>query len=251
MTRRRMSILSMAVLAPLAVDVSSRDSSVTSFMVAAGGGSYAEVTRGCQGEVLSADQRRYRDMGYAVNHKFVGLVNVGVRATVLRRMVGYRDGSVMWNPNASLEGTHVGFGLGYVSNADRPNSDEFDIWPVSGHLRVGRLSRLYYSIHALEDVPLVSGGGTIRSGIGFRPGRLVDVWAGLGYGPPYDKPGFEARSAVHLNSMLDLNASGRLSSSEGRSENAGSLGLTVRLTRGPKPASPDSSRAPVSPLIDE
>jgi len=248
-----MSILSMAVLTPLAVDMpgTNEDSSVTSVMIAAGAGSYAEVSRGCHGEVLSKEQRRYRDLGFAASHGFEGPLEVGVRASLLRRMPGYEDGTVMWNPNVAVEGRHVGFGLGYVSNADQPLSDEFDIWPVSGHLRFGTLSGLHFSVHALEDVPLVSGGGTVRSGIGFRPSRAVDAWVGMGYGPPYDKPGFQLKSTVHLNSMLDLNGSARLGSSEGQSENAGSLGLTVRLTRDRKPASPDSSRAPVPPLIDE
>lgn len=243
----------MVALAPLAVDVSStnQDSSVTSLMIAAGAGSYADVSRGCQGEVLSKEQRRYRDLGFAANHGFAGPLEVGVRASVLRRMPGYEDGTVMWNPNVAVEGRHVGFGLGYVSKAGRPFSDEFDIWPVSGHLRFGSLSGVHFSVHALEDVPLVSGGGTVRSGFGFRPSRAVDAWVGVGYGPPYDKPGFQVKSAIHLNSMLDLNANGRLGGSEGQSENAGSLGLTVRLTRDRKPASLDSLRASTPPLIDE
>jgi len=248
-----MSILSMAVLAPLAVELpgTNEDSSVTSLMIAAGAGSYAEVSRGCEGQVLSKEQRRYRDLGFAASHGFEGPLEVGVRATVLRRMPGYEDDEIVWNPNVSVEGRHVGFGLGYVSNADRPVSDEFDIWPVSGHLRFGSPTKMYFSVHALEDVPLVSGGGTVRSGIGFRPSRAVDAWVGLGYGPPYDKPGFQVKSTIHLNSILDLNASGRLGRSEGQSENAGSLGLSIRLTRGPKPASNDSIGAPVPPLIDE
>ena len=246
MTRRRMSLLSMAVLAPLVVDVpgSSRDSSVTTFMIAAGGGSYAEVTRGCQGEVLTADQRRFRDMGFGVNHQVKKPLEVGVRATVLRRMSGYDDGSVLWNPYVALEGGKVGFGLGYVSNSDRPYTNEFDIWPVSGHLRIGSPERFYFSIHALEDVPLVSGGGAVRSGFGFRPIRSVDAWIGMGTPLPYDKPGVLAKTTIHVNSMLDVNATGRLGSSEGRTENAGSVGLTVRLTRyrkpGPTRALPDS-----------
>ena len=224
---------------------------MTSFMVAAGAGSYAEVSRGCEGQVLSKEQRLYRDLGFAASHRFEGPFEVGVRATVLRRMPGYEEDAVIWNPHSSVEGRHVGFGLGAVSNADRPFVDDFDIWPVSGHIRMGSLEKMYFSIHALEDVPLASGGGTVRSGIGFRPNRAVDAWVGLGYGPPYDKPGFQAKATIHVNSMLDLNANGRLGRSEGQSENAGSLGLTVRFSSGRKPPSSDSLRVPIPPLIDE
>ena len=239
----------MAVIAPLAVDVTSppRDSSVTTFMIAAGAGSYAEVSRGCSGEVLSAYQRHHRDVGFGVGHQFPGQTEVGVRATVLRRMQGYADGSVLWNPYWSVEGRSAGFGLGYVSNTDPPNVDEFHIWPVSGHLRIGSPDRFSFSVHALEDVPIASGGGAVRAGFGFRPGRAVGLWLGASSPAPYDKPGLLLKSTVRVNSMLDLNATGRLGSSEGQSENAGALGLTVRLTRDREsrptaaPAPPDSA----------
>lgn len=252
MTRRRMSVLSMAVLAPLVVDMqrTDPDSAVTSFMVAAGGGTWADVTRGCNG-VVRAEEEPYRDMGFGVNHRFGRPLEVGLRATVLRRMSGYKDGSVLWNPNFSVEGRATGFGLGYVSDTQAGYPENEDLSPVSGHLRFGSLAKTYFSLHVSEDVPLISGGGVTRLGVGFHPGRAGGVWVGIGTPAPYDKPGLAVKTTIHVNPMLDFNASGRLGSSEGKAENAGAVGLTVRLTHDRKPASraaptapPDSSGAP-------
>ena len=249
MTRRRMSILSMAVLAPLVVDMpgADPDSSVTTFMVAAGAGSYADVSRGCEGQVLSADHRRFRDLGFGANHRVAGPLEVGVRGTVLQRMPGYEDGTVLWNPNASLEWRRFGFGFGYVSNANRPYAEDFDIWPVSGHLRGGSLAGTYFSMNVLEDAPMVSGGSPIRMGLGFSPSRSVGLWLGWSGFVPYDKPGFLAKTTIHVNSVLDLNATGRLGGSEGKSETAGSVGLTLRLTRDRKPGSAGAAAATPPP----
>jgi len=247
MTRRRRAILSMAVLAPLAVDMPGThpDSSVTSFMIAAGGGTYADVARGCQGEILSADKRSYRDLGFGANHRVVGKLDVGLRATVIRRMPGHKDGSVLWNPNFSIEGRGAGFGLGYISNTTTDDPDDDDLSPVSGHLRFGSLARTYFSLHVAEDVPMISGsGGTVRLGLGVHPGRAIDLWIGMGSPVPYDKPGFVAKTTIHVNPMLDLNATGRLGSSEGKAENAGAVGVTVRFTRDRKPRSSEARTAP-------
>jgi hypothetical protein len=252
-----MSILSMAVLAPLAVDMqrTEPDSAVTSFMIAAGGGTYADVARGCQGEILSADERAFRDVGFGANHQVVGDLDLGLRATVLRRKSGYKDGSVLWNPNFSVEGRGAGFGLGIVTNTHTDYPGDDDLSPVSGHLRFGSLAKTYFSLHVSEDLPMISGsGGAVRLGLGFHPRRAVGVWLGMGTPVPYDKPGLVVKTTVHVNPMLDLNATGRLGSSEGKAENSGAVGLTVRFTRDRKPGSreartapPDPSAAPTAP----
>jgi hypothetical protein len=244
-----MSILSMAVLAPLAVDMPGThpDSSVTSFMIAAGGGTYADVTRGCQGEVLKAEGKAYRDLGFGVNHRVVGPMELGLRATVFRRMPGHKDGSVLWNPNFSIEERGAGFGLGIIPNKTPDYPEDDDLSPISGHLRFGSLAKTYFSLHVSEDVPLISGGGVARLGVGFHPTRAVDLWLGMGTPLPYDKPGLLVKSTLHMNPMLDLNATGRLGSSEGKAENAGAVGLTVRFTRDRKPGSREARTAPPDP----
>jgi hypothetical protein len=243
----------MAMLAPLMVDVAppQPDSSVTRFSVAYGGGSYAYITRGCSGEVLSTERRDFGDMGFAVSHRYAGGPGeFGLRATVFRKMPQYESGTVIWNPNAALEFRKFGFGLGYVSS---PGEDyapyyysgrEFDPLPVSGHLRFGPLRGTYFSISFLEDVPLVSGGGTVSTGGGFRVSRAVNGWFGVSWPEPFDMPGLLLKSNVHLNRSLDLNLSGRLGGSEGISESAGAIGLTLIVGSGRNAPSPESAPLP-------
>jgi hypothetical protein len=244
MTRRWLRILSMAALAPLAVDVpgEGRDSASTSFMVAVGGGSYAAVTRGCDNSVISARQRHFDDMGFAVQHDMRGPFQVGVRGTVLNRMPAYGDHALLLNPNVSFESHYVGIGAGFVTGTR--DEDDLDLWPVSGHLRLGsKRGPFHFSIHALEDVPLVSGGGAVRLGFGFRPGRDVDAWVGMSTPDPYDKAGLILKGDFHATRDLTLHLTGRLGSSESIDENAAAIGISYRFPHGGGAAPPpDSSR---------
>lgn len=230
MKRQWVSVLSIAVVAPMAVDMNARDpdSTATSLMIGAGAGSYAYVTRGCEGEVLDREQLRFRDAGMAVTHRFNGPVELGLRATMLRKMPQYEKNTVIWNPNASFEGRKVGFGLGVNLGGESKYDHDFEISPVSGHLRLGPRRTAYFSTHVFEDVPLVSGGAPVRMGLGFRGGSLMDGWLGVGFPAPSDKAGFVAKADLHLNRSLDVNLTGRLGESEGLSENAGAVGITLR-----------------------
>jgi hypothetical protein len=245
MGRGRLYFLSMAMLAPLMVDVPPQksDSSTTSFSIAYGGGSYAVVTRGCEG-VLSKEPRDFGDMGFAASHRFSGPLEVGLRATVFRNMPQYEDGTVIWNPNIALEGRKFGFGLGYIPEHSNDDSRDFDVLPMSGHLRYGPLRGTYFSISVMEDLPLVSGGGTASLGLGFRASRVVGFWVGMSTPEPYDEPGLLLKSNVHLNRSLALNLSGRLGESEGISECAGAIGLTLVLGHGRSAPSPASTPVP-------
>ncbi|MGE5175942.1 MAG: hypothetical protein ACM3JJ_06140 [Hyphomicrobiales bacterium] len=232
MVRRWLSALcSLAVVAPLAVDVRAPDpdSSATSLKVAFGAGSYAYVTRGCEGQVIDRYQRRFRDAGVEVKHRFDGPVEVGSRVHLLRRFPEYEKNTLVWNPNVSVEGGKIGFGLGVNLNRGKtPYVDrDFEISPVTGHLRLGSLRSVYFSMHVFEDVPIASGGGPVRMGLGFDVPRVMDGWVGMGTPPPYDKPGFVAKADVHVTRFLDLNFAGRLGGSEGLTENSGSVGITI------------------------
>lgn len=237
MNRRWVSALSLAVVAPLAVDgnVPDPDSSATSLVLGYGAGSYAYVTRGCEGEVIDRYQRRFQDAGGEVKHHFNGPIEAGLRANVLREMPEYEKNTVVWNPYVSMEWKGVGLGVGVNFMRDRTvryGDREFDVLPVSAHLRFGSLRSVYFSTHVFEDVPLVSGGGPVRTGLGFHVGPVVDGWAGMSLPIPYDMPGLAAKADVHVTRFLDVNLAGRLGGSEGLSENAGSLGITIRRTHG-------------------
>lgn len=233
MNRQWVSVLSIAVVAPLAVDMNARDpdSTVTSLMIAGGAGSYAYVTRGCEGQVLSREQRRFQDAGVALTHRFNGPVEAGVRATLLRKVPQYEKNTIVWNPNVSVEGRKVGLGFGVnLGGGSSYYERDFEISPVSGHIRLGSRRTAYFSTHVFEDVPIVSG-SPVRMGVGFRGGSLMDGWVGMGTPAPFDKPGLVAKADLHLSRFLDVNLTGRLGGSEGLSENAGTVGVTLRRSR--------------------
>ncbi|HEX7076798.1 MAG TPA: hypothetical protein VF363_00060 [Candidatus Eisenbacteria bacterium] len=242
MNRRWVSVLSLAVVTPLAVDVEPNrpDSSVTSFTASLGTGAYADVTRGCQGEVLSKYQRNFGDAGFAASHRFAGPFEVGARTIVIRHAPEYEKNTWVWNPNASLEWRRFGVGLGYLPGRGDYEDRDFALWPVSGHIRIGPTDKLYFSIHALEDVPVASGGGLVRMGFGTRVSRAMDGWVGVSTPGPYDRLGLALKSSYHLNRNLDLNVGGRLGASEKLSECAVSAGLTVRFAK-QRGAPPDSA----------
>jgi hypothetical protein len=236
MNRAWLRLCSMAAVAPLAFTVTAhRDSAVTSVSVVAGAGSYAYVTRGCNNEVLSSSQRRFRDAAIVVDHDFAGPFDAGVRATVLRQMPGYYDGTVLWNPYVALEWTGVGLGAGVVPNhkprirywADTYSYGdvEFDVLPFSGHLRLGDRGKAYFSVHVFEDAPVASGGGAARIGLGIHAAERADLWLGVSGLDPYDQAGFLAKADIRVSPNLSLTATGRIGSSVGLSENAGAIGF--------------------------
>ena len=233
MKLRWLNLVSMAAMAPMAVNVAPTrpDSSVTSLTFAAGSGDYAYVVRGCDNSVISAEKRHFRESGVELKHDFEGPPELGLRATILNEMPGYEDGTVVLNPFFSVEGTTLGIGLGFVNvQGDyHLQSEDYEIIPASGHLRIGKRSG-YFSVHLNEDLPMTSGGGAMRTGAGFRAGKAADFWLGVGT-LPFDQVGFVARADIHATRFLDLHAAGRLGSSQGINENAASVGVTLKLTR--------------------
>lgn len=105
----------------------------------------------------------------------------------------------------------VGFGLGVLVSSDPlsinepkdPTDDEFHIYPTA-HLRFGELSKLYMSGHLFEGVPLYSGGGIFYAGVGGRPVRALDLYAGYYASGPYHDEGMIARINVDLNRRWTL-----------------------------------------------
>jgi hypothetical protein len=213
-----------AVAAPLAF--SSPDSSVTSLRIAGGEGAYAVITRGCNGEVLTAAKAEYENAGMDLSHKFVSPVRIGARAGLIQP-----PGSSVTlryvNPYVSLDWSGFSIGGGWVRSDRRlPDGGGEDYLPMpentgSAHIRVGK--KVYWSLSYLEGVPLATGGYG-QTGLGVREGRL-DFWLGAGV-VPQDRPGFVVRADLRVAGGLSLGATGRLGSSEGISENAFAVSLS-------------------------
>jgi hypothetical protein len=257
--RRASSFLGVVVAAaPLAV--SSPDSSITTLRVAGGRGAYAIVTRGCNGEILSADKVPLENAAVDLSHKFRAPVRVGARAGIVR--LPNRLPLVRYvNPYVAVEGPGFSVGSGWL-HADRqlPEADDqgIDGEPFnsfSGHLRTGKKG--YWSVSYFEGLPITTG-GYLQTGFGWDEGDF-HIWGGTGL-KPQDRPGLVASMDLRIVGGLSVGASGRLGSSGGVSESGFALALSyawvhrsretsaARSVRAPGFEVPDSLAAPPESL---
>jgi hypothetical protein len=219
------------------------DSTFTSVQLTGGAGSYAYITRGCEGEILSKEAVPFRDAGFSVDHRGLGPVQVGMKGgwySESRRMGHWRPNAGLnayyLNPNVALEWRRFGIGLGPLL-AEAPlhdfllsdeNGYDRGIKALpTGHIRVGS-RKAYFSAHLLEGLPLVSGGGFMAGGFGFSPGPGASIWIGLTTPLPYDGMGALGQAAIPVARNTHLRVGLRIGQSNGVSECAGSLGLDHR-----------------------
>ena len=226
--------IGMVAMAPLAIGQSGdySDSSATRFGIAAGAGTYGVVTRGCQGEVLSKYKRDFHDAAATLEHEFRGPLVLGVRG----QLVGVAGSDVdqfLWNPHAGLEWKRFGIGAGYVTphvEGSRGDPVDFDIPPVSAHLRFGNLHRTNLSLRLMEGAPYSSSGGVFEARFGMAISPAVHGWIGIGSPEPFDRSGLIAGTDIRLARGLRVNIGGRLGGSEGINESAVRAGLSYTWT---------------------
>jgi hypothetical protein len=245
MTRPMSPALGMLFMLPIAVGMEG-DSASTSVGFGAGIGSYAHITRGCEGNVLSKEEVPYQDLAVSIDHRVEKNFQLGVKGGWFGQdEVQGRDGTepavraVYVNPNAAIELRRFGLGLGIVA-ADAPLhrlllldeggwNDGEGILP-SGHLRIGT-HRGYFSLRLLEGMPLVSGGGLLTAGIGFEPVPAAAAWIGFSAPGPYDRGGFLTEAAIPVRRDLHLQIGARYGSTAGVSEFGFPFGLSYRSRR--------------------
>ncbi len=227
----------MVAIAPLAVGQAGEysDSSTTRFGMAAGTGDFAVVTRGCDNAVISKYHRSFRDASAGVEHEFRGPLVVGVRA---QRVSGEylqrgKADQLLWNPHVALESRRVGVGVGWVTPSgelDRYGNANFDVPPVSAHLRFGDPNRLAVAFRLMEGDPAFSSGGALDVRVSTRIGSRFHPWIGAGGAEPFDAIGFFVGTEASVAPGLQLNVGGRLGGSEGIDENAIRVGLSYSWT---------------------
>lgn len=240
---KNLRFLGFSFLLPLVfgMPVSEEDTTEINMKVAGGIGSYAYITRGCEGQTLSKTDIPFKDVGFTVDYKLKSPVQVGLRAGKIweeYKHAVYTDGiefkemtNSYLNPNISFEWRKFGIGAGpffpkrhLPHRQDRQWAKRLPSW----HLRVGG-PKFYFSIHMLENVPLYSGGGYLNLGFGGAAGRKTSYWIGLGASGPYDGTGFVAKTNFYLKKNWYLDLAGRLGGSEGDVEHAIAVGLNYRL----------------------
>ena len=214
----------LAAAAPLAI--TSPDSSVTTAQLLGGTGSYAEIARGCNNEVLSREKLPYSNAGAELSHKFPGPVQIGARAGTYK-LERDTEATRYVNPYLSLEwrafslgGGVIGTPRGFPGGAGSADDHRH----YSAHIRIGSRTG-YFSTSYMEGVPILTG-GYYQFGVG-GGGRREDIWGGLGIGP-YDKLGAVLKFDYRILGGLGVSGVGRLGSSEGVSENSFALGLSFR-----------------------
>jgi len=246
--KKNFKFVSFLILLPLVAGVenTNRDSTETNLKIAGGLGSYAYITRGCEGEVLTKEKIPFKDTGFSFDHKFKAPLKVGLRCGYIwdkkDRATEYIDwidtmiivensNNFYLNPDLSFEGKRFGIGVGpffaQKTLYGREGEELGKILP-SWHIRIGS-RKLYFSANMLENVPLYSGGGYADLGVGGAVNPNFSYWIGLGSSGPYDNSGLLLKTnfKLHRNWYLDL--TGRLGQSEGVSESAISAGLNYRV----------------------
>lgn len=233
---KKLRFLGFLFILPLVVgaQVGENDSSMTNIKFGGGAGSYAYVTRGCEGQVIRKKRIPFRDIGFSFDHKFKFPVRVGLRGGHIWDKTVYSPDETITNfylnPHVSLELRSFGIGAGLCSAQKELSAKKSgsETTLPSWHLRLGS-RKLYFSIHMLENVPIYSGGGFVNLGFGGRAGRETSCWFGVSSPRPYDGLGFLVKTNFKLQGNWYLDLAGRLGQSEGVSESAFSLGLNYRF----------------------
>ncbi len=234
--RRAGALAATFTIVPLAIGVDpvDRDTSFTTFTVGIGAGSYADVARGCSGEVISARSRPVGDVGFGVEHEMDSAV-LGVRATRRGSGIGGDDAVESWvaNPHASYEGDRFGIGAG-ITLPDQVSAgnytDEDFVLPLTGHIRTGNRARgTDFRISFGENVPAYSPGGGAEMTQGFRISRVVRGRVGVAGPVPFDQVGLIVRTNVRATDALTIELRGRLGQSEGVGESTIGVGVSYRI----------------------
>lgn len=193
------------------------DSSTTSVQLAIGTGSYAHVSRDCNGNVLGVTDVPFQDAAASIDYE-ASPVRVGVKAGGIhmaedKDYQGHKshdEETVFYaNPNVGLNMSYVGVDAGLLLFNREPGIDRFSNNPMwTGRLRLGKLNRWYISTSFDNNMPLFSGGGMFDAGIGFHGEKAhSNFWVGLGFFP-YDGAGVCIRGDIPTSENMVLNLRG-------------------------------------------
>lgn len=243
-------------------------SKVTLFRVAAGGGDHAQTVRvgsaeGCESIYL---KEQFIDAGVEVDHQVNRLFHLGARAGYISEEaelarplpidpdtnlpievppgVETDVETYYLNPFLSLEWTWLGVGAGVVGSTEplendgEDNDDQLDdedskLFP-SFHVRLGKTSAIYASWHVSEGVPIYSGGGLNRLGLGMDFIPHLHLWGGQSYYGPYVNESWVGQMVADVSRSWSVDATYRFKdepNDSGVDEWGLAFGLRYRLYR--------------------
>ena len=231
---------------PIHISMTSQDSTEANIKIVGGYGQYAEIHRGCSGNVLDKDRVPIQEIGMSVDYKTKSPFRLGLNVNYLRtkeeqdfwQYNNYEEQYIniwqsvdilMVNPFINIESKYVALGGGYLwANKTIPTIDNKEFG--SGYLRIGNIESTYFDVSLFHSVPAFSE-SVFKLGLGFNQNPEFKWWIGLG-GIPQDNIGFIFRADIQIQKHFFLDPFFRLGSSEGISEIAFGLGLKYRLTGG-------------------
>jgi hypothetical protein len=258
----RAMLLAFVVTAPFSVQLHEQGDTLatvtaadgTQFEVMAGTGTYAFLSRGCNGEILRRNPVSFRDAAVRVQVPLAGSgVALGVRAGVVRDDFAGGNGFVTEpivvpsgpepprvistnryvNPYLSFDQPRGSVGLGYVWHEHEfPTAGEgarqqaaHPLNDLSAHVRIGDESS-YFETRWMEGVPLYSDGGYLSVGGGGRPGGgPCTFFVGMGAGGPYEGAGLALRLGFDVGAGWKVDTRSRLGSSGGAKASGIAIGV--------------------------
>lgn len=213
-----------------------------------GSGSYAEVTRDCNGRVTSVKDVPYTEFGAKVTHT-ISPLKLGVAAGVttskrslgtLCRMNPQPGPRIPYvAPQIGLDTKYLGIDVGYLFNVSSGGSYESqnpyysvarisnEGMPVAG-VRIGRVDRTYFYLREGTNVPISVGNGIVDGGFGFGDSTQSSRFE-LGLGAiPDDGLMISTKAAFSLSDHLTLCLRGHIAPGDGFGW-GGAAGLKVEF----------------------
>ncbi len=192
--------LSFLILTPYIVGWSPADSSFDEYSVGVGTGQYA--TYDCAG---NAHPNSFNDAGVKITHKFEAPFRAGL---IVSSLPNPSSPNIIPYPDLAFDSRY--FSLGTTG------------------LRVGDADDIYGEVSMLDQVPLSSGKGFARVGVGLRAMEDTHFWLGRNIFP-YDKGGLAGQIDFPLSTNHFLFINGRYGNSGGVPEYGFSVGTRIRI----------------------
>jgi hypothetical protein len=211
-------IIGIFLLYPYVVGFTPQASDSTSMIIKiiVGRGSYADISRDCEGRPITIVDIPFSEAAGEIAHQR-GAVRAGMKGGVTRyedgigRRTDWGDrvptvsGKTIYyiNPHVGVQLEYIGLnaGLIYFSDEFAVHGDlEFDRRIVPNFsVQIGNPKSVFVTAGYLSNLPLISGGTFFDVGVGYGgiyPYR--QVWFGLGFSP-YDSIAIMAKGDIHLS----------------------------------------------------
>ncbi len=208
-----------------------------SIALAAGRGSYADIHRDCNGNILSVNHYPFTEVAGKFSGRYEEL-SYGVTAGWTEALQPLHtwdntseSGPILYAaPEIGLELKPVGIQVGgfFSLNGKEISIDKSigrTVYPTGG-LRLGNARAFHFTASFLRNFPVVSGGGVYDAGFAFptdSTGRS-QLWLGIGF-LPYDGPVFSLKGDIRIIDHLAITPA-----LHGGSESQFGLALGMRYT---------------------